>query len=547
MQIDLLSCNWEPAKYLIFSGNVYDHLIYYSHLVPLALSLIVGLFVFLNNRKNLINKVLFFLTIAFSIWVLFDLILWSSEKIHYIMFFWSTIVAVELLFYVSALYLVYLYIYKKDVTFLIKIIGSLLFIPIILFAHTHYNLTSFDFTNCDRGALEGALITYLYIIEALIIIWIIVVAIIGYKKTDNVNKRPVLLFSSAIIVLLLTFSIGNFLIFMELDWRLEQYKLFGMPVFVGLLAYLIVKYGAFNIKLIAAQAIIIALVILIASQFAFISNPTNRLLNGVTLFFAVVFGWQLVRSVKNEVAQKEELIVVNEKLRKIDQAKSEFISIASHQLRTPLTVIKGYISMIIDGTFGPMNPKIKDSLVRVESSNERLIKLVEDLLNVSRIESGRLKYNFERKQLEDLVASVCDELKENARRKGLNFEYFPPKQKLPPVVMDEEKLRQAIMNLIDNSIKYTAKGIVTVMLKKQENGILFCVSDTGIGVRAEDIPNLFKKFSRGTGTSLIHTEGTGLGLFVVKQMIEAHGGRTWLESAGEGRGSKFYFVIPFAK
>ncbi|MBU4432573.1 GAF domain-containing sensor histidine kinase, partial [Patescibacteria group bacterium] len=251
---------------------------------------------------------------------------------------------------------------------------------------------------------------------------------------------------------------------------------------------------------------------------------------------------------KREVAkQTRELIEANEKLRQLDQAKSEFISIASHQLRTPLSIIKGYISMILEGNFGVLTPGEKDSLEKVYKSNERIIDLVENLLNVSRIESGRLQFTFEEKQLQDLVASVYDELSINAKEKKLKFEFIKSVAKLPLVNLDETKMRQVIMNLIDNSIKYTSSGKVVVSLKKQKDNILFCVSDSGVGIKSDDLPNLFKKFSRGSGSSLINANGTGLGLFVAKKMIEAHRGRIWAESAGKGVGSRFYFEVPYVK
>ncbi|MDO8676041.1 MAG: HAMP domain-containing sensor histidine kinase, partial [Candidatus Azambacteria bacterium] len=115
---------------------------------------------------------------------------------------------------------------------------------------------------------------------------------------------------------------------------------------------------------------------------------------------------------------------------------------------------------------------------------------------------------------------------------------------LPKLKLDEEKIRQVVMNLVDNAIKYTGQGSVTVKLEPVGNKIQFCVADSGMGIKSEDMGNLFKKFSRGQGTNLVHTEGTGLGLYVARMMIEAHQGRIWAESAGAGKGSKFCFELP---
>lgn len=243
----------------------------------------------------------------------------------------------------------------------------------------------------------------------------------------------------------------------------------------------------------------------------------------------------------------QELREANKKLKKLDAAKSEFVSIASHQLRTPLTVIKGYISMMLEGSFGRVPKKQKESLERVAESNERLIQLVENLLNISRIESGRLRFNFELVKMEDMVVSVVEELSSQAKKKGIKMVYDIPSKSLQAIMLDREKIRQVVMNLVDNAIKYTNEGEVKVQLQKIDDEIQFSVSDNGMGISDDDLPNLFTKFTRGTDTPLIHTEGTGLGLYVARQMIEAHQGRIWAKSRGVGEGSAFCFTLPLKR
>lgn len=263
----------------------------------------------------------------------------------------------------------------------------------------------------------------------------------------------------------------------------------------------------------------------------------NALLYGETKDFNIKLKAEVKRATR-------ELVEANEKLKILDRAKSDFISIASHQLRTPLTVIKGYISMMLEGSFGALTKLEQESLTKVFESNERLIQLVENLLNLSRIESGRLQYNFEKHNLANTVDSVVDELTGTATSKGLKLKYKAPAKSFPESMIDIEKIRQVVMNLIDNAIKYTKKGTVSVSLKQEGDNIEFCVSDTGMGMDQDDIPNLFKRFSRGKGTALVHTEGTGLGLYVARKMVEAHDGKIWAESPGRDQGSKFCFTMP---
>jgi len=309
--------------------------------------------------------------------------------------------------------------------------------------------------------------------------------------------------------------------------------------------------------------LVVALVILIGSQFFFIQTDTNRILTAITLALAGGFGIFLIRSIKAEAQRKEELQLMsdklaqsNDKLQKLDNAKSEFISIASHQLRTPLTAIKGFISLLNEGAYGNLDSKQSDVLKKVYISNERLIALVEDLLNISRIESGRMEFKFDSCQLTDLCSELVDTFTFKAKDANLYLDFKAPENALPEAFIDRAKVREVLSNLIDNAIKYTPKGGVSVRLERifaedskienvnERGSVKIIISDTGIGVPAEEIPYLFSKFSRGKDVSRLNVSGTGLGLYVGRSMIEANGGKIWLESEGAGKGSRFIIEVP---
>ncbi len=240
----------------------------------------------------------------------------------------------------------------------------------------------------------------------------------------------------------------------------------------------------------------------------------------------------------------DRMAVANDQLRKLDNAKSEFISIASHQLRTPLTAIKGFISLLLEGSYGEISKDVRETLNKVYLSNERLIGLVEDLLNISRIESGRIEYKFEKIKLEDVCQEIMDTFVIRAKEKHLKIELKLPENPLPKILTDKKKIREVISNLVDNALKYTPKGWVKVTLLQVANKIQIRVSDTGIGIPAEEIPHLFAKFSRGKDISRINTGGTGLGLYVGKKMVESLHGKIWVESKGVNLGSVFIIEIP---
>ncbi len=239
-----------------------------------------------------------------------------------------------------------------------------------------------------------------------------------------------------------------------------------------------------------------------------------------------------------------ELQDANLRLRELDKAKSEFLSIASHQLRTPISAIKGYLSMIIDGDFGPI-PKSIDTVVKnLFESASRLARLINIFLNVSRIESGRLKLEKKPLQINELIDSVITELINQAKQKNVLLEYKKAKKAPPLILADSDKLREVILNLIDNAIKYTPQGHIDVKVKIEDKNLKFIVEDTGIGIDSEEVKTLFRKFVRGSGVAQIHTGGSGLGLFIAQKIIKEHGGEVWAESDGKGKGSRFQFVLP---
>lgn len=230
--------------------------------------------------------------------------------------------------------------------------------------------------------------------------------------------------------------------------------------------------------------------------------------------------------------------------KEIDRLKSEFISTAAHQLRTPLSAVKWTLKMLVDGDFGTLNSEQKTFLMQGYQSNERMIDLVNDLLDVARIEEGRFGFNFSFIQLEDLIDNIVQDFTHRIEEKKIKFKFIKPDEKLPKVRVDPSRIRLVIQNLIDNAIKYTPEvGEVTVLIKYSKLNIEFSVKDSGIGIPANQINRLFTKFFRSDNALKMQTEGSGLGLFIVKNIVEKHGGKIWVESK-ENKGSTFAFSLP---
>lgn len=547
-------CQWDASRFLIFSDNVFGSLIYYSHFLALILSLLVGIFVLSRDKKSLLNQLLFMIMFCFSLWVLFDLILWANEKDYLIMFFWSLMLIIEPLIYALSVYFVDVFVNKKDISFGKKIGIFSLLLPVIVLLPTQFALVGFDLTNCFREPIEGFIATYyVYFIEIIYASWILIFSIKEYRRSSPELKKQIMLIASGIVLFLLSFVSGNIIGSLTENWTLAQIGIFGMPIFAGFIAYLVVQYKTFNVKLIGTQVLVFALGFLVLA-IAFIRNIDNvKLVVAFTLLFVLILGRVLIRSVKREVMQREQLQILteqlfdaNEKLKGLDKLKTEFLSLASHQLRSPLTAIKGYTSMIIEGDFGEINPKAKEAIDRIFQSTTNLIKVVEDLLNVSKIEQGGMKYEMAPFSLAEISRDISKDLSITAEKKGVKLNFESDSDLECTVNGDKEKIRQVVLNFIDNSIKYTKEGTINVSVRKTDDKVVFAVKDTGMGMTPEIKATLFQKFARGDGARM-NTGGSGLGLYLAKEIIEAHKGTLGVDSEGMGKGSVFRFELDMIK
>lgn len=241
-----------------------------------------------------------------------------------------------------------------------------------------------------------------------------------------------------------------------------------------------------------------------------------------------------------------ELKVTNRKLVQLDEAKDEFISMASHQLRTPLTSIKGYLSMVVEGDLGPIKPKQEKVLKDAFESSQRMAYLIADFLNVSRIKTGKFMIEKHEVDLPEVVQEEITQLREMADSRDLKLVYEKPGV-FPHVKLDENKTRQVMMNMVDNAIYYTPSGgTITIQLYATADEVIFKVIDTGIGVPKAEHHKLFTKFFRAGNARKARPDGTGLGLFMAQKVVVEQGGAVIFESI-EGKGSTFGFRFPLKK
>jgi len=238
----------------------------------------------------------------------------------------------------------------------------------------------------------------------------------------------------------------------------------------------------------------------------------------------------------------EELKRLNEQLLRASKAKSEFLANMSHELRTPMNAILGFVEMLLDDIYGEIPPQFKEPLTDIQVNGKHLLNLINDVLDLSKIEAGRMELAVSEYSVQDIVDTLKASLHSLSREKGLEF-VAVAQADIPLACGDGKRITQCLTNLAGNALKFTREGRVEVRVERQGDMLLYRVSDTGIGIPKDQIENVFAEFRQVDATITREFGGTGLGLSITKKFVEMHGGRIWVESE-PGKGSTFFFEIP---
>jgi signal transduction histidine kinase len=510
-------------------------------LTIIAIGFLFAFWVYFNNKNNKVNKIFFFLTIFAIIWIVFSYLGNVAKAEQLSLVFKRLNFAALAPFFISA-YFFSIYFPKESKRYsiidkLIIVLGLILF---FVSAFSNLVVKNIELESWGVNIVGGKLFPIFSLILTIFTIIIFINLIRKYLISSEEEKIKI----EYLIAGAFTFAFFNliFNIFFPIFYKTYQYDWIGdysIIFFIVFTAYAIIKQKLFGIKVILTQILVAIIAILLFSQILESNNTLEYVWKTATFIAFIFLGYYLIRSVLREIKLREQLENTYAELKKLDMAKSEFMSITSHQLRTPLTAIKGYISMILDGSYGPVPSKMKGKIINVYESSERLIRLVNDLLSVSRIEAGKIELHLQPSSLEDIITSVLDVLTLSAKNKKLYLKWEKPESRLPKLEIDQDKIREVILNLVDNAIKYTQKGGITIRAENKGGFLLLKISDTGAGLSEEEMKKIFKSFSRGSAGNEYFTEGVGLGLYIARQFVDLHKGRIWAESEGKNKGTTF--------
>ena len=519
-----------------------------SSIVTSIVSLVMSFVVFANNRNDRVNQIWALTTFLLGMWSM-GLAGVVSSKSQDVAMLWqylldASAIIIPITFFIFTAHLLNLQeVYKKTVN-LSWVAGILL---LILSFTKFFKLGVAPKFSFDYWIVPGPLYSIFPLVFCLFVSFSVYLLLKERTRTKNtVLKRQINYVLGAQI-----FGFGGGITnFFPQLWDIYPVGNYFVLFYVFFISYSIFKHHLFDIKVIATELFSYAIWVFLLARVLLASTPNERFTNVVLLVIVVIFTVLLIKSVRKEVEQREQLEILtkklakaNEQLKVLDKARAEFISIASHQLRTPPATIKWYVAAILGGDFGPIPDSVKDQLRKTERVNNGLIRLIDDLLNVSRVERGKLEFMFEKTDIQKLVELAYEQLIPQAAEKKLQLIYNKPTTTIPEITADKEKLRQVVNNLIDNAIKYTKQGSVEVSLSRSNGNVVIKVKDSGKGVSKDETSSIFDKFGRGKDAGK-HASGLGLGLYLAKVVVEQHKGKIWVESKGVGKGSTFVVSLP---
>ncbi|MBI2444228.1 MAG: hypothetical protein HYV42_03240 [Candidatus Magasanikbacteria bacterium] len=500
-------------------------------------------FVYKSNKKSITSWLFTILSISLQWW------LWSIflAFIYFGPFFPRLSMSAAVFINTSTFLLAYVLAYKKlpkKIVLMCLVIWIIITVPLTLSSYVFEQASTRPIIN----AVPGPAIHVFGIPTLILIFGAIYVLIKASLTATGLRKKQIQLFLYGIIGM---FSCIIFTIFLPIVFF--QYASFVQiaPLYVFLflvcVAIAILKYQLFNVEILAIEGLAILLNGALFIQLLFSESTSGVAVRSLILATSAVVSYWFVKLHKRQFKQQEEIMRLKV-FADLDKKKTEFLTIAAHQLRTPVSIISSYTSLIEEGAYGQVNAELKEVLDNMSDSTKWLVRLADEMMSIAHLEQNQVKYHFSQFDLGSLADGVAKELASKAREAKVKLVWQRP-AKPSPVRGDAEKLRACMLNLLDNAIKYGSQedraSAVTITLQSAKDGYRFAVADQGLGFAEADRAHFFEKFSRGDNARGVHVNySSGLGLYIVKSFVAAHDGEVFAESPGLGQGSTFGFWVP---
>ena len=512
----------------------------YSHIVPVVLSLMLGSLVVVKSKFNLFSKTFIAFIGVFSIWLIGDVTIWTSNDYNLVYATWSFLLYLEIVFFALGLYFAIVFVKKRDMSIAPKVLLFVATLPPFILTVMRQSVLGFNQPVCEAFN-NGFLDNYKLLYEAIVLIIILIYAISPlFKKLAWKEIKPSITVLGSMFLFLSTFGVTEYLGAVTGNYELNLYSLFLLPVFLVAIIYSVFELDIFNFHVLGTHYLVVGLVVLTGGQLFFVTNSTNRFLTVLTVLLTIALSIVLFRNLKRESDQRVQIAKLNVELQDLLKQRESLVHLVTHKVKGSFTRTKYIFAGLLDGTFGEISPEVKKWAEQGLESDNTGIQTVDLVLNASNLQKGSIKYDMKQVDFKEMVLKTIADKRGPIESKGLKLETSIEDGPSYCVLGDAIWLKEVVHNFIENSTRYTKKGTVTVGLERIENKIRYWVRDTGIGIAEEDRKNLFTEGGRGKDSVKTNVDSTGYGLYSVKLIMDAHGGRVWYESEGPGKGSTFF-------
>src|SRR3989339_360824 len=509
-------------------------------ILPLVCAIFVAIlawFVFYENPRSPLNRLFLAFCVAMIFWLVGTFMMFLNKNNEVAAVWWDRFVYLGVSLMPALMHHFSLVFTNNKGQRKILIFTYLVSIFFLLVSRTPYFVD--EIYRYSWGAHTQARILHHFFL--LFFYWGVQIFIINiWRAYKNSQDKK---FKTQAVYVVLAFSVVMFvggtayLSAYNIDIR-YPFSYFSGLAFPFILAYAITQHHLLGAKVIRTEIFIASILFLIIIGL-FLSKSIWEIVFRSLFTLTVAFlGWLLIRTIKEEVDKREEMQKLaakveeaNKSLIVLDKAKSDFLSIVAHQLRTPLTIIGGYISLLREGAYGKADKKVDEVFSAIDQNNKKLNQLVDEFLDITRLEEQRLQYVSKDLDLRKVVEAVIERLAETAKTKKIKIITNLPDEPVK-IFGDEEKLTHVFDHLIDDAIKYGLSKDVQLRMMEDGEGVLTQIKDQGIGIEEADLANLFQKFYRTNNAKAVDANGVGLGLFLCRKFVEAHNGSIWVESSG---------------
>jgi|GEM_PF-1516228 len=522
----------------------YHTIAYYTHLIPISITLLLTYFVLVRSRFSLLSKAFSLFSMTFCFWFIGSLITWTVGDYNLVAAIWSPLDLINIEFYLFGVYFFFVFINENDASLWQKAILLVLALPAWWITVSNNSIGALNQPQCEAFNSE-LLSNYKLGVEVAVVAFIMFYALIRGRKCDLQKKWRIFIVTLALVLFFSVFSVTEYISSQTGVYEINLYSLFVLPVFLFMIIFAITNLEIFKIRLIGFQLLAYVLIILVGSQIFFIQSSTSKFLTGITFVLSLGFGILLIRSGRREEAARTRAEKLAVDLEQANQQKDAILRMVAHQFRRPVTEINYMTELLLDGTYGPISAEQRESITTIQTASAKMGSQSELVLDAAKITSGKLPIVLAPLDLNVLLTEIVSTAEKYAKELKVQWK-VSALPTLPTVMLDRKYTQSALDNLLNNAIKYTAlkrtDGSGTVAFTVEQKGqVLSCsVQDNGIGIPEAEKEKMFKELSRASNAG---RDGNGLGLHVAKGAIEAQGGSIRFEST-VNVGTTFFVTLP---